>query len=391
MDRPFALKHKNLLLAALGDLTRRPVRSLVVILCLTAMLFPVVTGLAVSEGLRFQAAISLEEGADDYVSEDHYGNNGSLSLGLVQRLATLDGVKRVTPRVLGRTYFVDKLVAVVALPGDSLTELRPLVQGDLPRSGGEVLVGHGIAKEFDVKTGLRFTLAANNRKVFKTVGVLRPSCLWGADLLIMDVDDANEFFRVKGRATQLLVWRASDAVPSGSGALRQISSSEGIGGPGFLQESRKNHRGKLELAYGPGSGIFSVLIIVGAALAVPAFLITTGTGFTELRREIGLMKAVGWRTRDVLEKVALENLTVSLIAVCLSVLVSMLWIKGLNGVLIGQFYVAEVGLVPMVDIPSRTLPSHVLFCLLLALGVTQVGGLVSVCTKLILPPGESMR
>jgi ABC-type antimicrobial peptide transport system permease subunit len=111
----------------------------------------------------------------------------------------------------------------------------------------------------------------------------------------------------------------------------------------------------------------------------------------DLRQEIGVLRATGWRAWEILEKVALENLTVSLISVCIAVLISMSWIKGLNGVLIAQFYVAEVGLVPVVDIPSRTLPAHVFFCLVLALGVTQVGGLVSVCTKLMPAPGESMR
>lgn len=391
MDRAFALRHKNLLLAALGDLMRRPVRSLVVVLCLTAMLFPLVTALAVSEGLRFQAEISLKEGADIYLSEDNYGNNGPVSLGLLQRLSAFGGVRKVVPRVLGRTYFVDRVVAVVGLPRESLLELKPLVRGDIPSAGGDVLIGHGIAKQFGVEPGLPFTLAANNRKVFKARGVLRPSCLWGSDLLIMHIDDANEFFRIKDHATQLLVYGDSDAFLSASEALRHESPSGVSCRPNLIMEPRERIFVKLERAYDFSSGIFSVLFIVGGALAIPAFLITTGIGLTELRQEIGVMTAVGWRAREILEKVAVENLAVSLVSVCLSVLISMTWIKGFNGILIAQFYVAEVGLVPAIDIPSRMLPSHVLFCLLVALGVTEVGGLISVCTKLIPAPSESMR
>jgi ABC-type antimicrobial peptide transport system permease subunit len=100
---------------------------------------------------------------------------------------------------------------------------------------------------------------------------------------------------------------------------------------------------------------------------------------------------VGWRTWEVLEKVVIENLLISLTAVSLSVLLSMLWIKGLNGILIAQFYVAEVGLIPNVDIPSRYLPSHAGFYLLFALVVTLIGSLFSTWRKARMTPTKLMR
>jgi ABC-type antimicrobial peptide transport system permease subunit len=66
-------------------------------------------------------------------------------------------------------------------------------------------------------------------------------------------------------------------------------------------------------------------------------------------------------------------------------------IRGLNGILIAQFFVAEVGLVPEVDIPSRYLPFHGLLGLALALCVTLSGGLWSAWRKAQLPPAELMR
>jgi ABC-type antimicrobial peptide transport system permease subunit len=111
----------------------------------------------------------------------------------------------------------------------------------------------------------------------------------------------------------------------------------------------------------------------------------------ELDKEIGVLKAVGWRSWEVLEKIAWENLVISLAAVSLSLLVSMMWIKGFNGILIGQFYIAEVGLVPSVDIPSRYLPSHALLGLGFSLCVTLLGGLFSAWKKAGVPPHELMR
>jgi ABC-type lipoprotein release transport system permease subunit len=391
MDHSRALKHKNLLFAALFDLIRRGLRSIVTTLCLTAIIFPLVTALAISEGLRFQAEIGTVEGADIYVSEDRYGGSGPISLTYEEGLSDIQGVSLVKPRVVGRTYFADRLVALVGLDREALVFLKPVVKGDIPKASGEVVVGEGIAKAFAIEPGIKFTLAANNRKVFKPTGTLRSSCLWSSDVMIMQLKDANEFFRMKGYSSQLLVYAASEPTPNLTLSLVDHLKGQHASGPGVQVEDRSRTHQRLRSGYAHKRGIFIVLYIIVFVLAFPAFLVTSGLGMKELSKEIGVLKAVGWRTWEVLEKVALENLLISLTAVSISILLSMAWIKGLNGMLIAQFYVAEVGLFPTMDIPSRYLPSHAFFCLLFAFGVTLVGSLISAWQKAYVPPSVLMR
>ena len=390
MDHSWTLRHKNLLFAALYDLIRRGLRSIVTTLCLTAIIFPVVTALAISEGLRFQAEIGTREGADIYVSEDRYGGSGPISLTYEGKLSDIQGVSLVRPRVVGRTYFADRLVAVVGLDREALNSLKHAVKGDIPKASGEVVVGEGITRAFAIEPGIRFTLAANNRKVFKPTGTLRSSCLWSSDMMIMHLKDANEFFRMKGYSSQLLVYTASEPIPFILSLDEHLKGQHAFG-PGIQMEDRARAYERLWSGYAHKRGIFIILYIVVFVLAFPAFLVTSGFGMRELGKEIGVLKAVGWRTWQVLEKVALENLLMSLTAVSLSILFSMAWIKGLNGVLIAQFYVAEVGLLPTMDIPSRYLPSHALFCFFFALGVTLIGSLFSAWQKAHVSPSELMR
>jgi ABC-type lipoprotein release transport system permease subunit len=381
------MKHGNLLFAALGDVIRHRLRSGVVVLCLTAVLLPLVTALAISEGLRSQARIGVLEGAEVYVSRDICGANGPLSSSDQQRLSQLHGIPRAVGRIVGRTYFVDRLVAVVGLEEEALAALKPLVIGDIPGARGDVIVGEGIARGFGIRPGpgMRFTVAANNRKVFKPTGILRPSCLWSSDILLMRIEDANEFFRTQGQATQLLIYG-----DPGSGSATTLAGVDWKK-EGLRVETRRRVAEHMSAGYGHTGGIFIVLFVVGAALAIPALLVTSGLGIREDRREIGVLKATGWRIRDVLEKIAFQNLTISLAAACLSILASMLWIKGMNGALIAQFYIAEVGLFPSVDIPSRYLPTHALFCVVFGLTVTLVGALGSTWRKTRLEPCELMR
>ena len=391
MDHSRAIRHKNLLVAAVYDLIRRRLRSIVTMLCLTAIIFPLVTALAISEGLRFQAEIGTEEGADIYVSEDRYGGSGAIPLTYQKALSDIKGVVRVKPRVVGRTYFADRIVAMVGLDREALLSLKSVVKGNIPEAPGEVVVGEGIAKAFAIEPGMRFTLAANNRKVFKPTGTLSSSCLWSSDVMIMHLKDANEFFRMKGYISQLLVYVPTQSTKSllrsQTNRLKAMQTYESV-----LQiEDRPRIHKRLRSGYAHRRGIFVVLYIIVVALAIPAFLVTSGLGMRDLAREIGVLKAVGWRTWEVLEKVVLENLLISLTAVSVSILFSMAWIKGLNGILIAQFYVAEVGLIADVDIPSRYLPSHAVFCLVFALGVTLIGSLFSTWQKTHVAPSELMR
>jgi hypothetical protein len=382
------MKHQNILFAAIGELIRHGLRSWVAILCLTAILFPLVTALGISEGLRFQAEIAVKEGADLYVSEDHCGGTGPISLAYLDRLSSLAGVSHGEARVIGRTYFVDRLVAVVGLEDRGLLALKPLVRGKVPTARGEVVVGEGIVKAFGVKPGpgMRFTLAANHRKVFVPTGTLAPSCLWGSEILIMRIDDANAFFRMKDRASHHLLYYAP-----GSGTVPP-EPWEGVKEMGLLGvEGRQGFEERLKASYGHRGGIFIVLFVIGAVLTAPAIVVTSGFGQREVGKEIGILKATGWRTKDILEKVLLQNLMICLTAVCLSILFSMGWIKGLNGALIAQFYIAEIGLFPDLDVPSRYLPSHALWSLAFSMVVTVAGCLATTWTKTRVPPSELMR
>jgi len=102
-------QHLNLLFAAFGNIIRNKVRSIAILLCLIAVLFPFICAMAISEGIKFQSLISVKEGADIYVTSDHYGSNAPISLHHLKRFQEMEGVVKVYPRVVGRTYFSNRL------------------------------------------------------------------------------------------------------------------------------------------------------------------------------------------------------------------------------------------------------------------------------------------
>jgi ABC-type lipoprotein release transport system permease subunit len=139
------------------------------------------------------------------------------------------------------------------------------------------------------------------------------------------------------------------------------------------------------------AGVFTALFTVAFALAIPALLVVSGFGQTERRKEIGVLKATGWQTQEVMEMVTLENLVISLTSAPLAILLAMAWLKWFNGAFIAQFFIAEIGLMAPFPVPSRFLPLPCLFAFLFAMVLTMVGSLYSTWRTATIPPAEAMR
>ena len=137
------MRHFNLLYAAIGNVARHRLRSVVVILCLVAILFPFISAIAILDGVKSQSRISVNEGADIYVTMDMYGRNGVIPIAMAEEIKKIDGVTRAVPRVISRIYISGRLAVLLGIPADETSSLR-FIKGALPKSD-EVIIGRGMA------------------------------------------------------------------------------------------------------------------------------------------------------------------------------------------------------------------------------------------------------
>ena len=86
-----------------------------------------------------------------------------------------------------------------------------------------------------------------------------------------------------------------------------------------------------------------------------------------------------------------ENLIISLISAPVAVLLSIVWIEGLRGTFIAQFFISEAGLIADFDIPAEYAPLPVFLSVLFALLLTLMGSIYSSWRSAIVPPAEAMK
>lgn len=382
----------NLLFAAAGNLIRNLSRSIVILLCLVAALFPFFTGVSISEGIKFQSKITVEEGADFYVAGDAAGRNVPLPLSQAKRFQSLARVSKVVPRIVGRAYLREKIVTVVGIPSQALPPSVLLAEGQVFRERGEVIVGSTLSRYFGLKEGVGFSLPSNKWKRLRVVGIFSSySTIWSSNLLFMSFEDASEVFKMQGMATDFLIY-AEPGYRDVVDVLFQIEKkANGPGHPPLRVQSKELVWQYFQRGFDARAGIFTVFFIVVFSLAIPAILIASGFGWSDRRKEIGVFKVTGWQTWDVMQMVAWENLLLSLTGSILTLLLSFIWIKAFNGFFISQFFIAESGFLPDFPVPSRFLVSTVFLCFSLSLLLTMTGSLYVTWRTATIPPAEAMR
>src|SRR5206468_720361 len=82
---------------------------------------------------------------------------------------------------------------------------------------------------------------------------------------------------------------------------------------------------------GHREGVFTLLFALAFAVGILVILVTSGFGLAERRREIGILKATGWQTDEVLLRSLVESVLLSLAGAALAVVLAVVWLRGLNG------------------------------------------------------------
>ncbi len=301
---------------ALGSARRRAWRSLTLAGALALITVAFSSVLFLTEALRREYRLAAAALPDLTVQQLAAGRPALIPEREAIPMASIAGVVAVEPRVWGY-FFVPAMsgnFTVVGVDTDLASVQRDLSlvidRGRLPRSGpsGEVVLGEALAVFLGLEIGDAVTIPVGRSKQrLELVGVFRSQvALWTADVILMSVADAREFLQVPpGYATDIAVRLSTpdEAVV----AARKIGELM----PGARIVDRQLMRRTYDLTFDTRGGMLGAMLLP----ALVAFLILawdrlTGVGPGE-RREIGALKAMGWRTGDVLVARFWENAVIA--------------------------------------------------------------------------------
>jgi ABC-type lipoprotein release transport system permease subunit len=386
-------KHFEIAAAGLTSILSHPLRSAVTIACLLAALTPYVVATGLSQGIHRDARQSIDLNADLYVGGQVFGRPASIPLAWKSIVAQTDGVENVTARIVGAmTIGKEHVPAVlVGLPLSRLRDRVTCIDGRLfhPNAGREVVIGSQLAHRLNLKAGDRippFYHSSRGDLVTHVVGVFRADVsLWEANLIFTSFETASAIFDQRGLATDLLV----ECRPGYEAALREkllrSLSPLRIAAKGGSDARRVSPevitRGQLTGATQQGllhrDGVFNIHYVLALVVAILALLVTSGVGLSERRREIGILKATGWQTDEVLLRGMCESVLLCLLGASLAILLAYVWLEWFNGFWIVGVYISSAPLVPRFEAPFELAPLPSLLGFILSLAIVASGTLYS--------------
>jgi len=378
---------------AFGALARRREKSLALGGGLALVVSLVAAVLFLTDALRADADRARAAVPDVVVQRLAGGRPSLLGEGDARALAGIDGVRAVRPRVWGYLFLPALQGNVTVVGGDSSrSDLRPaLADGrDVAAGAHEMIVGVTLARALGLVVGdeLQFpTVGATPSPPLRLVGTFATDVdLYTADVVLCGEDDARLVLGLPaGAATDLALDVANPA------ETRVVARTVLERLPGTRVIERDLLGRVYALAYGRRAGlVLAASVPALLALLVLAWDRASGLGAEE-RREIAVLKAVGWSTADILWSKIFEALLVGGAATAIGLALAYVWVfacgaPGLRPALVGfSVLYPEAPLTPMVDAAQ-------LVAIALAVVAPFVGlSIVPAWRAATLDPVEAMR
>lgn len=304
-------KHKNIIDFTLSSLWRRKGKNISLIVVYTFIIFLVASVMFFTHSIRKEAALVLRDAPEMMVQRLVAGRHELIPVRYMDEIGKIRGVQSVKPRLWG--YYYD--------PANG-ANYTLVVKDELKDSVGSVRVGSGVARSLLISENAAIPFKTHDGAylVLKVKSIIpSESELVSADLVLISEGDFRRIFAIPdGYATDLtLNVRNSKELTTIAAKITQI-----------FPDTRPILRDEILRTYDAVFNWRGGLVIVVLSCAFFAFIILAwdkATGLSaEEKREIGILKAIGWETSDVLQMKFWEGVVVSLSSFLLGVLLAYL-------------------------------------------------------------------
>ncbi len=305
----FLRRQRYLLEYSLSSLARRPGKHLGLVLVYGLIVFLLASTLLLTQSLRQEAAQILAESPELIVQRLLAGRHDLIPASYLERLGTIRGISDGYGRLWG--YFYDPSVSA---------NYTLMVPRETSPAAGEVQLGAGVARARGLGPGdyLSLRSARGEPFSFKVADLLATDTeLVSSDLILLNAQDFRRFFDFPTDHFTDIVLRVRNPIE-----VRKVAEKISLALPDTRPILREEILRTYDAIFGWRQGLV-FLVLIGALLAFFILAFDRASGLSaEERREIGILKAVGWETGDVLRMKFWEGAALSLTAFLLGYLLA---------------------------------------------------------------------
>lgn len=302
-------KQRNILDFTLSSLLRRKGRNAALVVVYSFVVFLLASVVFLAQSIKEEAQAVLREAPEIVVQRLVAGRHDLIPETYIDRIREIPGVRSAKARLWGYYY--------EPLNGANYTVIA---DENYPYEKRTVVIGNGVARNLPPLVGKTMPMRTYGGsylflRIRETLS--SGSELVSSDLILMSVDDFRELFRIPaGVGTDLVLSVANPReVATVAGKIAEA-----------LPDTRPITRAEVLRTYDAvfdWRGGMIVANLIGALMAFVIFAWDKATGLSaEERREIGILKGLGWETSDVILMKFWEGVVVSLSSFFLGVILA---------------------------------------------------------------------
>lgn len=302
--------------------------------------------LFLKNSLQKEVNSTLENQSDFIIQKINSGKTQNIPTSWIDDFSSINGVTSVQQRVYGLYYFMPENIYFTIIGIDffeettnkNIKELLNILNISDFLSTNSMIIGNGVKKIFDKYhyfDSYDFKLSNKNLETIKISKDLpKESNIVANDLIIMDINLAKKILNINEN-------EATDIILNVPNNLERQNVKEQI----LLEHSnirvlQKDELKKMyENMFNYKGGIFLILFIV----VLFTFILILYQRYSMIsstdKREIGILKAVGWSIKDIIKLKIMENFIVGFMAFIIGVILAYIFIFILNAPILKNIFI----------------------------------------------------
>jgi ABC-type lipoprotein release transport system permease subunit len=313
--------------------------SILIVFLISSVLF-------VSNSLKKEVFSTLDNQSDFIIQKTNNGKIFDTPISWIDDFSSINGVKNIQQRVYGQYYFMPENVYFTIIGVDffeentnkNIKELLSVLNISDFLQNDSMIIGNGIKKIFDKYhyfDSYDFKLLDKNMINIKIFKDLPPEAnLVANDLIIMDINLAKKILNINEENSTDIVLNVPNNLEKQNIKEQLILKHSNIR---ILQKEALKK--EYENMFNYKGGIFLVLFIV----VIFTFILILYQRYSMIsssdKKEIGILKAVGWSIKDIIKLKIIENFIVGFMAFIIGVIVAYIFVFILNTPILKNIFI----------------------------------------------------
>jgi len=343
---------------AINSLFRAKTKSLFILTIFTILIFLLTSIFLIANSIKYELNSTVNSLPQIIIQNTKGGRLVNIDTQMTDELLEINGVSDVTARVWGYYYFANAKVNFTLVGLDnyenqykqSLERLIKKYDFEKLNSGDCMLVGSGVKKIMEknyYNSYFNFIKPDGSLEKIKITGVFKDDIgLESNDMIILSKDTLRNIFDLdEDKATDIVVKVSNPKeIPTVAKKIQYLYPNVKIITNEDLKIGYQN-------IFNYKSGIFLSFFIV-ALFTFFMIVYDKSSGLSsEEKKEIGILKAIGWKINDVLKGKFYESFIISFLAYLLGIIFAFGYVYIFEAIYLRDIFMGFDGLKPVFNLP----------------------------------------